>query len=139
MDQLDKTLREFYESNVSGKKHENILFSGAMFSSVDGVSSGRTEADFLAIGIMQLDFDNTDLAPERCSNMLGEFEHWIFNSSSNFNATGSLRYRVLIPFTANVTKAFYEQLWDMFEARFIQAGFDDKAKRLGLIAQSVIR
>lgn len=132
MDQLDKTLREFYESNVSGKKHENILFSGAMFSSVDGVSSGRTEADFLAIGIMQLDFDNTDLAPERCSNMLGEFEHWIFNSSSNFNATGSLRYRVLIPFTANVTKAFYEQLWDMFEARFIQAGFDDKTKRLGL-------
>lgn len=132
MDHLDTTLRSFYELNVSGEKEKNILFNGALFSSVDGISSGRTEADFIAIGIMQLDFDNTDLAPERCSNMLGEFEHWVYNSSNNFNATGSLRYRVLIPFTANVTKSFYERLWVMFEARFIQAGFDGKTKRLGL-------
>lgn len=127
MDQLDAMLRGFYELNVSGIKDKNILFNGALFNSVDGISSGRTEADFLAIGIMQLDFDNSDLDPVRCSALLEDYEHWIYNSSSNVNSTGHYRYRVLIPFTANVTKKFYESLWDLFEQRF--AG---KVKHVGL-------
>jgi hypothetical protein len=121
-DELKDLLRTAWETKIS-RKEESLLMSGAVFSPGESSQTTKGLDAFVFAQMMQLDFDDSELAPEFLRELFWDIRHLAYNSYSNVTQPGHYRYRVVIPLTTPVTKDIYEALWDLLARRIAEAGY----------------
>ncbi|QCG92704.1 DEAD/DEAH box helicase [Azospirillum sp. TSA2s] len=107
---------------VFASKANNWLISGATFDPDASPDTTKGAANVVQMQLLQLDFDDSPLDPERVHRIFQDVRHLLFNSYSN-GRDGLWRYRMVVPLNCPVGSEAYKAIWDICADRVRNIGY----------------
>lgn len=104
-------------------KQANYLMCGSCFDFDATPDSYKGKANVVFSNVLQIDFDDADLAPAIASKVLRDLKHIVYNSYNTMK-NGKPRYRIVLPLEAAVDPLTYEQIWEAVTQRFVDLGYN---------------